>query len=185
MLHTFRSSKNFLLAHLGHCSECMRTSLWAALAAWALFMAACATAPSAIQTLSGLAALSLSGLWIAHLVAFAWKQAASAPAPAGDGERAARIPSPSRRAFVPMFLRTLALAAAMTALPQAISSAFAQNGPCDGCSRYKGSNTCWTCCSCQNSNCIKGCKNVTDPNKYNTCIGNCSTTFGNCNKACQ
>jgi hypothetical protein len=186
MLAALRSLKDILLANLGHCTECMRTSFVAAVAAWTLFIAAYATAPSAVATLAELAAISLSALWLAHIIAFAGKATISKAASAGDDERASRMPALSRRELVPIFLRTLAFAAVITASPSSIPSAFGQvQGPCDRCSRYKGSTTCWTCCSCQNSNCVTGCKKITDPDKYNTCIGDCSTTFQNCNKGCQ
>jgi hypothetical protein len=183
-----RIVKNIVLSRFGRCPRCMSTSLAAAVAAWALFIAARATAPFAISMIVEAAAILLSALWVTHIAVFAWKAVVFAPAKTEDDERASRIARLSRREFVPMFFRTLALTAVMTASPRAITSAFGQNqGPCDGCSRYKGSNTCWTCCSCQNSNCITGCKKTSggNPDKYNTCIGNCSTTFGNCNKACQ
>ena len=188
MPHAFLSSRDFLLAHLGHCTKCMRMSLLAAIAAWTVSMAAYETAPSAIAALAIGAAILLSALWVTHLIVFAWKKTISSFPTTEDAKRTSRIPSLSRREFVPNFLRTLALAAVMTASPRTITSAFAQNqGPCDQCSRFRGTNTCWTCCSCQNSNCIAGCKNASggNPDKYNTCIGNCSTIFGNCNKGCQ
>jgi hypothetical protein len=180
------SLKDILLSNLGHCTKCMRTSFVAAVAAWTLFIAAYATAPSAIATLADLAAISLSALWLAHIIVFAGKATISTAASARDDKRASRIPTLSRRELVPIFLRTLAFGAVITTAPRAITSAFGQaQGPCDGCSRYKGSTTCWTCCGCQNSNCITGCKNTTDPDKYNTCIASCSATFRNCNNGCQ
>ena len=188
MLAALRSLSDILLANLGHCAKCMRTSFAAAMAAWMIFVAAYVIAPSAIVMPAELIALSLSALWISHILVFAWKAVKWAPAAAKIDKRASENPSLSRRKFLPSFLRTLAIAAVMTASPGAIVSAFGQaQGPCDGCSRYRGSSTCWTCCSCQNSNCITGCKNTSggNPDRYNTCIGNCSTTFGNCNRACQ
>jgi hypothetical protein len=178
--------KNLLLAHLGHCTQCMRMSFVAAVTAWGLFLAAYAAAPSAIAVLTGLAAISLSAVWFAHIIVFATKRTLSALAPLEGGKRFAGVPSLPRREFVPIFLRTLAFAAVITASPRAITSAFGQNqGPCDHCERYKGTATCYTCCRCQNSNNVAGCKKYTDPDKYNTCIGNATATFGNCNKACQ
>jgi|GEM_PF-2902188 len=181
-----RSVQNFLNSNLGHCTKCMRTAFMATLAAWTLFIVAYVAAPPAIATLVELAAISLSALWLAHIIAFAIKTTLSATASAGDNEPASRLPLTSRREIVPIFLRTLAFAAAITALPGVITSAYGQDqGPCDNCSRFRGTQTCWTCCSCQNSNCITGCKSFTNPDQYNTCIGNCSTTLENCNKACQ
>jgi hypothetical protein len=174
-----------VFSKLGHCPKCMRTSFAAAAAGWALSM----VAPTIIATFAMAGAALLTALWLAHLVAFAWKVTTMKhAAPTHDQPASPTATLLSRRAFVPLFLRTLAFAAVVTVAPRAITSALGQNrGPCDSCSRYKGSATCWTCCSCQNSNCITGCKTTSggDPNKYNTCIGNCTTTFGNCQKACQ
>jgi len=186
MLAAIRSLTDLLLANLGHCTKCMRTSFVTAVAAWTLFVVVFVAAPSEIATVAELAAISLSALWLAHIIAFAVKTTLSATASARYTKRASRLPLMSRREIVPIFLRTLAFAAVITASPGAITSAFGQNqGPCDNCSRFKGTQTCWTCCSCQNSNCITGCKSFTNPDQYNTCIGNCATTLGNCNKACQ
>ncbi len=188
MLVATRSLKGMLLAHLGHCPRCMRMSFVASATAWVLLIVAYATASSIITTLAALVAISLTILWVSHVIVFAWKATTSAYAPAKSGNRTQRIPSLSRREFVPIFLRTLTFAVVITTYPNAITSVFGQDqGPCDGCSRYKGTNTCWTCCRCQNTNCITGCKNTSggNPDKYNTCIGNCSTTLGNCNKTCQ
>jgi hypothetical protein len=174
------SLKTVLLGHLGHCGECMRTSFVAAVAAWAVFAALRAAVPSAtIQTLSVLAAIASSLLWLAHIVVFAWRVSRAAPSPQ-------RIASASRREFVPLFIRTLTLGAAMTAFPGAITSAFGEKlGPCDHCARFKGSDRCWACCRCQNSNNVAGCKKQTNPDKYNKCLADCTTSFENCNKACQ
>lgn len=60
----------FLTANVGRCATCMRQSLTAALAAWALFGVCLAIWPEA-QTLTGLAALGLSALWLAHIAVYA------------------------------------------------------------------------------------------------------------------
>lgn len=188
MLSTVRSLKNIVFRKLGHCARCMKASFAMAIAAWTLFIVVLATGPAVIARAVELAAIALGALWFAHIVVFAWRATPSARV-SREAERCSRqVFSLSRRALLPIFLRTLAFAAVVTASPRAITSAFAENqGPCDHCSRFRGSSACWTCCSCQNSNCITGCKKTSggDPNKYNTCIGNCSTTFGNCNKECQ
>ncbi|HUX73776.1 MAG TPA: hypothetical protein VMV25_07795, partial [Steroidobacteraceae bacterium] len=62
MLAALRSLSDILLANLGHCAKCMRTSLMAAMAAWMIFMAAYVIAPSAIVMLAELIAISLSAL---------------------------------------------------------------------------------------------------------------------------
>ncbi len=55
---------------------------------------------------------------------------------------------------------------------------------CDMCKKTSSSD-CYSCCQCNNSNCILGCKSFKDPNAYNTCVNTCSTNFGSCNKACE
>jgi hypothetical protein len=166
----------------------MRTSFLAAAVSWIASIAACAADAAAVGVSCGVIAALLTCLWLAHISAFAWRVAASAGSGSRDGGQRREVSSPARREFVPLFVRTVALAAIMSSLPDTISSALGKNqGPCDGCSRYKGSQTCWTCCNCQNSNCIAGCKTSSggDPDKYNTCLGNCTTTYQNCQKSCQ
>jgi hypothetical protein len=175
---TLASVADFVLANLGHCTVCMRKSFTVAAAAWALFVVAVLAAPEWIALLLAIAATLLSALWLAHLLVFSWKASASA----GTAMQRDK-PSPviSRRELLPGFVRAFAFAVGSTALPAVFFAAQAQT-PCDSCSRYKGTGTCYTCCSCQNGNCVAGCKNSRD---YNTCINGCSTTFGNCNTACR
>lgn len=79
-----------------------------------------------------------------------------------------------------LFRQPITLCVALLAVGAA--TLFAAAFPCDNCERFKGRNTCWECCRCQNTNCIDGCKNSSD---YNACVDTCSTAFENCNKSCK
>jgi hypothetical protein len=160
------------LGLLGRCPRCMRTAFLFAIGAWAAFTIVASVAPDTAWLIKWCAIL-LTALWVAHLIAFAWK-------------RAAPSPSLARRQFLRTFFKALGLSAVATVSPGLLTFAFgAKKGPCDNCSRYRGTDTCWTCCSCQHDNNIAGCKKERDPNKYNTCIGNSATTWANCQKGCK
>jgi Cys-rich repeat protein len=65
-------SRAFFTTYFGHCGTCMRQSLVAALAAWAVFGVCLAVWPQTqMQSLTGLAALALSAWWMGHVAAFA------------------------------------------------------------------------------------------------------------------
>jgi len=165
---------------LGRCPRCMRTAFFFAIGTWAAFMIVALVAPDTVWLIKSCAML-LTALWGAHLIAFAWRRAASS---AEDVEKTS--PSLARRQFLPAFFKALSFSAVATVAPGLLTFAFgASKGPCDNCSRYRGTDTCWTCCSCQHDNNIAGCKKERDPNKYNTCIGNSATTWANCQKGCK
>jgi hypothetical protein len=58
----------------------------------------------------------------------------------------------------------------------------ANTAPCDRCERFKGTDVCWECCSCQYRNNLAACKNHPD---YNKCLNEAATSLGNCNKKCN
>ena len=103
---------------LGRCPRCMRKSFAAALGICAVaFVLAAFGAPRPIVTAVSVGAVSASGLWLAHVIAFALR--ASLPAPRAPEKPPAPAGSVrSRREIALEFAR----AAAFIALATAISS---------------------------------------------------------------
>jgi hypothetical protein len=65
-------SRGFFAAKVGRCATCMRQSLAATLAAWAVFGIGLLTGAGGLaQTLIGLAALALTALWLVHVAVYA------------------------------------------------------------------------------------------------------------------
>lgn len=134
---------------LGRCPRCMRKSFLAALGAWVLAFAAGATVgpATAVATACGAAALGLSGLWLAHVVAFASRMtAATARNLAGDarpGTPAGRARLRTRREIAVEFARTAAFVALATALSTKVALACVQ--PPKRCSANSDC-TCSQCC---------------------------------------
>jgi len=116
------------LSGLGTCGRCMRISFAFAVGSVAVFvMAYTMMGRSGVTTGLGVAALGFSLLWLAHLVAFAWRSSIFQPTAPG------RVEPAERRQFVAKFAKTLAFAAVATALPN--HRARAQNciGPGQAC----------------------------------------------------
>lgn len=113
---------------LGTCRRCMRISFAFAVGSVTVFWVAhTMMGRSGVITGLGVAALGFSLLWLAHLVAFAWRSAVFRPtAPE-------RVEQVGRRQFVAKFGKAFAFAALATALP--LRRALAQNciGPGQAC----------------------------------------------------
>lgn len=99
-----------LFSKLGRCQFCIRTALLVALAAWACAGAAFLwLVPLALPLAAVAAALTM--LWLAHLLAFAWRAATHREAGTADQ------PNLARRDFFPVFIRAAAFIAASSAVP--------------------------------------------------------------------
>lgn len=135
---------------LGRCPRCMRKSFLAALAAWLLALAAATLAvPSALVLGIAAGAIGLSVLWIAHVLSFALRSAATAgKAPGGEGRPTGHDGSAAaartRREVMFEFARAAAFAALATALSAKAALACVQvpkscsaNSDCD-CSKCCG-----------------------------------------------
>jgi hypothetical protein len=114
---------SFIWAHLGHCSLCTRKAFLTAVSAWAAsaILAFGADWPHALTFAEAIAA-GLTGLWIAHLLAFAGKASGRAR------NIRPELADPSRRAFLPVFAKTLAFAVVASTVPRL---AFATVSPGD------------------------------------------------------
>jgi hypothetical protein len=98
-----------LWARLGSCLYCTRSAFRAAILAWSVSgFFQVVGAPDRLQVLFSIGACSLTGLWLAHLIAHALKASARADMATNEG----RV---SRRAI---FVRALASAAVVTATPR-------------------------------------------------------------------
>jgi hypothetical protein len=103
----------FVWTNLGHCSRCTRKAFLAAASGWvaAAIVALWADWPQALAILE-ITSLGLTALWIAHLLAFAGKVSK-----AREG-RTELLGDPSRRAFFPMFTKTLVFATVASTVPR-------------------------------------------------------------------
>src|SRR5262245_57660666 len=100
----------FILANLGHCPYCMSKAFQATLIAWGVFFATLILGvPSSTVIWTELAAMGLTGLWIAHLIAFAFRASAA--------EYHSEQSTSARRGFLLSFGSAVAFAAVATATP--------------------------------------------------------------------
>ena len=116
-------SMRSLSANLGRCPKCMRRAFLVALGAWALsFVAAALGVGSWAVTAMAIAALGLTALWVAHVIAFALRAKEEAAEkrtveqPSGGDARDGAPAVLSRRKAVADFARVLVFAAAATAI---------------------------------------------------------------------
>ncbi len=152
MLKGLRQSAAYFSGSLGYCQRCVRKAFLASAGMWALALASAASPWSQIWIVPVLAAVGLTILWVAHLVAYAGKVAATDSAKQDDDLL-------SRRSLLPIFLRALASAALVTSFSH---PAFAdspcggwpdQGLPCGPCERRNTvSSPCLTCASCTTAN---------------------------------
>jgi len=121
------------------------------------------------------AALGLMALWLAHIVAFAFRATHRFVAEGEDEIAAESDRVSSRRRALLDFTQALAFAAAITSLPLPMAAALAQNNPplCvrQNCQTLRR-NACVQCCACQEQACTQN---------VNTCV----QIWQNCNGACS
>jgi hypothetical protein len=118
--------KKFTWAELGECSYCMRKAFQSGLLACGAWCGAFALGmPSSVLACTTLAAVALTVLWGAHLIAFAFKVSVA--------QHANDISVLSRRAFFWNFARAAAFATVGTALPASFASAPRRKRPNPGC----------------------------------------------------
>jgi hypothetical protein len=111
-----RRISSYVWASLGHCSLCARKAFIAAASAWImLLLVVVILGNSQLLVLSEIAAVGLSVLWLAHLIAFASKVSNRK---SGDD-----VHNLGRRAAFPMFAQTLAFAAVVSAAPRLVQAA--------------------------------------------------------------
>jgi hypothetical protein len=163
MLTASTRSLNAALSYLGRCPKCMRQSFLFMLGAWGVVLAAVLVTNSLLPIIAATTlAVAATGLWLAHLTAFALGKASSPSISKGEQiERklATELVAAQRRQFISSFAKVFVLAAAATAL--SAQSAFAQNHLSD----------CLTCCAA----------------KLNACgsDGKCNTLYQNCVSSCN
>lgn len=173
----FRSLGITRITKLGGCGFCMRAAFTSAASAWVVTAALAFAGEDMIAKLAGVAALMFSVLWVAHLMAFAGRATSRARYNA-NGTASTTVHS--RREMFSLFARSVGIVAALTVLPTFALPAYAEE--CDNCDRKASRNDCYTCCSCKNGNCVKGCATAAD---YNACVNRCSTELGNCHISCR
>lgn len=140
-------------SYIGRCPNCMRKSLLSAVVAWAAFDYSLALNIAPLWQLLALLAVSLTGLWLAHLTTFAARRAIC------EKKSAAVVHGgQSRRQVFSTFARTFGTLALVTALPGAASA-------------QDRTNNCLTCCAKFLSDCGQsGACNV----NYQNCVSNCN-----------
>jgi hypothetical protein len=151
----------FAWDNLGSCSVCMARAFQVAIAGWGVTLLLVILGWSQLLLLTFVGAIALTALWIAHLLVHA-RKVTILPENRNVIQPAVGV---SRRAVLPLFVRTLWAAAVLSATP-----AFAQvecpggtgacGGyqpndplPCGDCYRpcYNGPTPCIRCRSCGNS----------------------------------
>jgi hypothetical protein len=152
-----------LNTNLGRCPRCIRQSFVVMLGTWGMVLVmTLATASSPALILSKVIAVGSTGLWLAHLAAFAIR-ATRSPTTARDevlGRNVVTDPSPQpRRHFILAFSKSFLLAASAAALP--IGAALAQSKM----------QQCLTCCATR----LDACGNN----------GKCNTLYQNCVSSCN
>jgi hypothetical protein len=160
---------SFLWDKLGNCSICIRKAFQAAAAGWSLTLVFALLGWSQLVVLTTLGAITLTTLWLAHLLVHARKVIIVAespdiirsvlPVPGGQS-----VETVSRRAMLPLFVRALCAAAVMSATPAFAQQCTAGTGSCeqDGCPRcsrpcYVRGNTLSGCIRCRS--CGSDCPN--------------------------
>lgn len=124
-----KSVSEWVIGNLGVCRRCMHQSFVAALLAAAAAAVAWAWFGSSVAiAFLAAGALGLTLLWIAHVVAYAARTAIRPRCAA----HADAVADPSRRTFLPAFVKTAAGVALATALPATLAMA-----DCEGdCNKY-------------------------------------------------
>ena len=117
---------------LGRCPKCMRKSFVFALGTCGLALLMAFTAsPPALRVAVEIAALAAAGVWLSHLLAFAFRASrrrAGSPGPQTQEPSPADTENQGRRRLILSFARNFAFIAVATALP--IASAWAASCPC-------------------------------------------------------
>lgn len=124
-------------AKIGRCATCMRQSLAAASGTWGVFAISWAMEPSGLApALTGLAALALTGLWLAHVATYATRavtetRRGDAPLPAASPRTESGVAQIGRRRAIGTLLRA-AGAGAVASVPLMLwpSESFAFCGQC-------------------------------------------------------
>jgi hypothetical protein len=144
-----------LESNLGRCPRCMQTSFYVALDAWVLMLAVLLTIHDATtRRVATTAAIAFTGLWVAHLVAYAARAATTSDK--ADDLSAEATTVWSRRQIASMFVRTLGAAAAGTALPATVFTVLLGTGGTAKCDEFGcDGNLCDT-----NHPCNRGCQCV-------------------------
>jgi hypothetical protein len=137
MLALISKFRTVFAARIGRCATCMRQSLMAAVAAWAVFIIAWLIGPNGLaQELIGLSALALTGLWLLHVATYAARamteaRRGDASLPAASTGTEASGAQIGRRRAIGTLLRT-AGAGALASVPLALwpTESFAFCGQC-------------------------------------------------------
>jgi hypothetical protein len=160
VLHRYLSA--VLWDNLGNCSICIRTAFQTAAAGWGLTLLFAALGWSQLLLLSIVGAITLTSLWMAHLLVHARKITILAE----REDKNQSTTAVSRRAVLPLFVRTLGAAAVLSATP-----AFAQPFPCTagtGSCQQDGCPECTRPCYVRGSTGLPGCIKCTG------CGSNCT-----------
>lgn len=145
--------RSFDLRHIGTCPTCMRISFLAMILSWLLAYVAI-TVDSNATVLIGIATVSLTLLWLAHITTRVMRSIPS------------NLPQDNSRRLA---IRTLAKAAVGAAL---MSATFPWQAHADsGCGGWAGNSGCRSCNSCQRQ--TADCRCYSCRSCGNNCSGNC------------
>jgi len=140
--------KSHVWNSLGSCSFCVRTAFRAAVAGWGITLLVAAVGGTTFFTLAIVGASALTALWLVHIVAYATKVTLKEHRPSVHPQFAE-----SRRAFFPLFIRTVCAIAIVSAAP-----ARADHIPCPGGTGACGAGNCGECyrpCYQGNTPCVR------------------------------
>lgn len=125
---------------IGRCARCMRQALTVSLAAWALFGAAVLTWPgSQLAGLTGIAALALTALWLAHVAAHAGRAAVNA----GPKPSLRTVDPAARRQALGIFVRAAGIGL-LASIP-VVSWSSAALAFCGQCTKNDDCGVGWSC----------------------------------------
>jgi hypothetical protein len=165
---TFRSIASLVHGKLGRCSRCIRRSFITALAAWGVVLLVIQLSksiyiPYLVATAAAVAAVCTL-LWISHLLVSAKRYVDSLPKKTRSSTALEK--SLSRRDVLPLFAKSVGVAALWSALPRMASA--------DPCNQFDKSPT---------GHCVSNCESA-----YVSCIGSPGSTSYSCKKdkaACE
>ena len=158
-------------ATFGTCSICMRKSFTAALAASGCWLAATLFWPGGLlQSLLGLAALGLTGLWLMHVATYSARAVYLARRKRQAVPGAASVPAPGRsatsfgrRAALGIFARAAGVAVFASATVWPFGAHASQHVCGDGSECEIGNKCCWNsysetyfCCASSHVCCVDG-----------------------------
>ncbi len=135
----FKIFRQIFTTKLGHCTTCMRHSLAAGMGAWAVYGIGLVIWPGSLaHSLSGILAIALTCLWMAHIAAYAAK-----PTAKGSDQGNMPIENIDRRGTLGLMLRAVGIG--VVASVPALLWPSAALAFCGQCTRSIDCGSGWSC----------------------------------------